>query len=74
MKVRRVWVAGDVGSQIVNPSGAEQQVQGSVLDGLGGGMGQEITIDRGRVVQSNFHNYPLLRVNQAVPVEVHFRR
>src|SRR6185436_4237650 len=52
----------------------EQQVQGAVLDGLGGAMGQEITIDRGRVVQSNFHNYPLLRFNQAPPVEVYFQR
>jgi isoquinoline 1-oxidoreductase beta subunit len=69
-----VWAAGDVGSEIINPSGAEQQVQGSVLDGLAQALGQEITIDRGRTVQSNFHDFPLLRHAQAVPVEVHFRK
>lgn len=73
VKVNRVWVAGDIGSQVVNPSGAEQQVQGSVLDGLGGAMGQEITIDKGRVVQGMLSSYPLLRMSQSAPVEVHFR-
>ena len=73
VKVNRVWVAGDIGSQVINPSGAEQQVQGSVLDGLGGAMGQEITLDRGRVVQGALSTYPLLRMNQSAPVEVHFR-
>jgi len=71
--VDRVWAAGDVGSQIINASGAEQQVHGAVLDGIGQALGQEITIDRGRVVQSNFHDYPLLRIAQAVPIELHFR-
>ncbi|MCU0646960.1 MAG: molybdopterin-dependent oxidoreductase [Gemmatimonadaceae bacterium] len=71
--VNGVWVAGDVGSQIINPSGAEQQVQGSVLDGLGATMGQAITFERGRTVQANFGDYPLLRIAQAPPVHVHFR-
>jgi isoquinoline 1-oxidoreductase subunit beta len=48
-------------------------VQGSVLDGLGGAMAQEITIARGRTVQSNFHDFPLLRMKDAPPVEVHWR-
>jgi isoquinoline 1-oxidoreductase beta subunit len=74
LAVEKVWVAGDVGSEIINPSGAEQQVQGSVLDGLGQALAQEITLERGRVRQRNFADFPLLRLRQAPPVEVHFRR
>ena len=72
--VDQVWVAGDIGSQIINLSNAEHQAQGSVLDGLGEALGQEITIERGRAVQGNFDTFPLLRLTQAPPVEVHFRR
>jgi isoquinoline 1-oxidoreductase beta subunit len=71
--VERVWVAGDIGSQIINLSNAEQQAQGSALDGLGEALGQEITIERGRTVQGNFDRFPLLRLTQAPPVEVRFR-
>jgi isoquinoline 1-oxidoreductase beta subunit len=70
--VDKVWVAGDVGSQIINPTGAENQVQGAALDGIGEALGQAITLNAGRVAQSNFNDFPLLRMNQAPPVEVHF--
>jgi len=73
VKVDKVWVAGDCGSQIVNPSSALNQVQGAALDGIGAALGQAITIDRGRVVQTNFHEFKLLRMNQAPPVQVDFR-
>jgi isoquinoline 1-oxidoreductase beta subunit len=73
LKVDKVWVAGDIGSQVINPLNAESNVQGGVLDGIAEALGQEITIERGRTVQSNFHDFPLLRLTQAPPVEVHFR-
>jgi len=70
--VDKVWVIGDVGSQIINPIGAENQVQGAALDGIGEALGQTITLNNGRVVQSNFDDFLLLRMKQAPPVEVHF--
>jgi len=73
VKVPKVWVAGDVGSIIINPAGALNQVQGSVIDGIGE-LYQEITIERGRVKQSNFHDHPLMRITDAPVVEVHFKK
>jgi isoquinoline 1-oxidoreductase subunit beta len=73
VKVDKVWVAADVGSQIVNPIGAENQVQGAALDGIGQALAQQINIANGRATQTNFHEFTPLRINQAPPVEVHFR-
>jgi len=70
--VDKVWVAADVGSQIINPTGAENQVQGAALDGIGEALGQAITLENGRVAQGNFDDFLLLRMNQAPPIEVHF--
>lgn len=73
VQVDKVWVAGDVGSQIINPSGAEQQTQGAALDGIGQVLAQKITFENGRTVQSNFNDFPLLRLKQAPPVECHWK-
>jgi isoquinoline 1-oxidoreductase beta subunit len=72
VKVDKIWVAGDVGKQIINPTGALNQVQGGVIDGVAEALAQVITIEKGRVVQTNFHEYPLMRMHQAPQVEVHF--
>lgn len=71
--VERVWAAGDVGSQIVNPSGAEAQVQGGIVEGMSQ-MLQEITLVDGRVQQTNYHQHPLLRLRQAPRVELFWNK
>lgn len=71
LKVRHVTAVADVGP-IINLSGAENQIQGSIIDGLGMAWLQEITHDTGRTVQSNFHDYPLLRMPETPGIAVHF--
>ena len=69
--VHKVTVAGDVGP-IINLSGAENQCQGAVLDGLSTALGLQVNIENGRIQESNFNQYPLLRINNAPDVAVHF--
>jgi isoquinoline 1-oxidoreductase beta subunit len=69
--VHKIWVAADIGP-IVNLSGAENQCQGSVVDALSTAMGLAITFEGGRVEQSNFDKYPIIRIDKAPEVEVHF--
>ncbi|MEE8587144.1 MAG: molybdopterin cofactor-binding domain-containing protein, partial [Acidobacteriota bacterium] len=71
LKVHKVTVAGDVGP-IINLSAAENQCQGAVIDGLSTALGLQITIEKGRVQESNFHQYPILRMPSAPEVAVHF--
>jgi isoquinoline 1-oxidoreductase beta subunit len=70
-RVQKVWCVGDVGSHIINPTNAKNQVEGSIVDGVSE-MHQKITFDKGRTEQSNFTNMPLLRMNQAPQIDVHF--
>lgn len=69
--VHRVTVAGDVGP-IVNRSMAENQCEGSVIDGLSTMMGLKVTFEDGRVQQQNFNEYPILRMPSIPEVDVHF--
>jgi isoquinoline 1-oxidoreductase subunit beta len=73
IRVHRIVAAVDCGT-VVNPSGAEAQVQGGVIDGLSAALYGDITVDRGRVRQSNFGDYRLLRMREAPAIEVHFVR
>ncbi|ADU14919.1 xanthine dehydrogenase family protein molybdopterin-binding subunit [Asticcacaulis excentricus] len=70
-RVLKVWVVGDVGSQIINPAGAINQVEGSVIDGIGE-LRQAITFEKGRAMQGNFQEVPLMRMSEAPHIDTHF--
>jgi len=72
LTVDKVWAVGDIGSQVINPLNAENNVQGAVIDGLSSAIGQQITIANGRVVEPNFNRYPLMRMPEAPEIEVHW--
>ncbi|HEV8305018.1 MAG TPA: xanthine dehydrogenase family protein molybdopterin-binding subunit [Gemmatimonadales bacterium] len=70
VRVHRVVCAVDCG-MFVNPDTIEAQMQSAIVYGLTAALYGEITIDRGRVVQSNFTDYPMLRMSEMPAVEVH---
>jgi isoquinoline 1-oxidoreductase subunit beta len=74
LKIDKAWAAIDIGNQILNLSMAENLVQGGLIEGMSHMMAWEITIDKGRVVQSNFNQYQPTRMRQVAPgtVEVKF--
>ena len=70
-RVLKVWCVGDVGSHIVNPINAHNQVSGAIIDGISQ-MHQKITFEKGRTQQQNFFDMPLLRIDYAPQIDVHF--
>jgi isoquinoline 1-oxidoreductase subunit beta len=69
--VEKVWVVADVGPIILNPTTADAQVQGAVIEGVGQLMG-EIRFAKGRAVQANLTDFRLMRMPTAPEVDVHF--
>jgi isoquinoline 1-oxidoreductase beta subunit len=70
LRVHRVVCAIDCGP-VVNPDTIRAQMEGAIAFGLTAMLYGEITFERGRVKQRNFHNYPMLRINEMPEVEVH---
>ena len=70
--VHDVWVAGDVGSHIINPFGALNQAHGSVIDGIGQALSLAVEFEGGAVKQSNFHDYPIPRMPMTPEIHVEF--
>jgi isoquinoline 1-oxidoreductase subunit beta len=69
-RIERCVCVSDVGL-VVNPAGVEAQLMGGTIDGLSTAIGLEITVENGRIQQSNFDGYPLLRMPDAPAVEVY---
>jgi len=69
-RVHRVVAAVDCG-QVVNPGIVEQQIPGGIVYALSNALRAKITIEKGRVVQGNFDDYPPLRMDESPVVEVY---
>lgn len=69
VKVHRVTVAADLG-RMVNPDTVEAQIQSSIVFGMGAGLMQEITLDKGRVQQTNYHQFPVVRMHEAPAIDI----
>jgi len=71
-KVLKAYAVVDCGTT-VNPLNAESQIKGGMIMGLSSGIGEQVTLDKGAVVQSNFADYPILKLADAPPqIDVHF--
>jgi len=72
VSVHNVWIAGDVGSTIINPFGALNQVEGAIIDGLGQATALAVEIVGGAAGPSNFHEYTLPRIAFTPQIHVEF--
>ncbi|HLY87622.1 MAG TPA: molybdopterin cofactor-binding domain-containing protein [Acetobacteraceae bacterium] len=71
VQIKRIVCAADVG-KMINPNTLEAQVQGGTIFGMSAILHGEITIDHGRVLQSNFHDYRVLRIDEMPRIETYF--
>ena len=70
LRIKRLVCAVDCG-RVVNPNGVRAQVESAAIYALTATLKDPITVERGRVVQSNFNDYKMIRMNEAPPIEVH---
>lgn len=70
VKIHRIVCAVDVGT-VINPNMVEAQMEGCIVYGLSAALFGEITVADGKAVQTNFHNYPVMRIKDMPKVEVH---
>jgi isoquinoline 1-oxidoreductase beta subunit len=70
VRVHRVVCAVDCG-QVVNPDTVKAQMEGGIVFGLTAALKGRITLEKGRVKQSNFHDYPLLTMREMPVIDVH---
>ena len=70
-KVHKAWAVVDCGTT-VNPVNAAAQIEGGLIMGLSAAIGEQITLDKGIVEQSNFSDYPVMKLADAPDVDVHF--
>ena len=70
LKVDRIVAAADPG-MVVNPDGIKAQIEGAIIYGLSAALNGEITIDKGAVVQANFPDYEVVRLQSCPQIEVH---
>lgn len=70
-KVSKIYCVVDCG-MIINKSGAETQMEGGIIDGLGHALYGELTVTNGKPDQNNFHQFRMIRMKEAPEVQVHF--
>jgi isoquinoline 1-oxidoreductase beta subunit len=73
VRLHRIVCAVDCGT-VVNPDIVKAQIEGGVIFGISGALYGEVTLKNGRVEQSNFNDYRVLRMNEAPAIEVHLVR
>ena len=70
VRLRRITAAMDCG-QAINPDSVRAQIEGGLVFGMTAALYSEVTLEQGRVLQSNFNSYRMLRMDETPPIEVH---